>query len=592
MLPTRLAATIASALALAVVTTATAAQTAELAPTRLDLGERACRSVVRTTAWLVNTSDRPLTVTDVTADCLYVDAGLGRPGPLAPGRAAPIDVAVRVPDQPGAARTWTITVTLEGGDPLALPVRVVPTEHEDPFVTTTDDTLPLRFVPSTIDFGTLEINTSETAEVWLVNASDSPRALVLSRTTCGCVELIGFEPGQIEPHEARRLQVRVTAPAQAGKTKRQRARTFAKEGDEAVLTLWLESAAPLIARLDRYRDARQRGDADAQRALLSDDSRIWFEQREGPGTPRTVSGDGPWSAWDREMGSSSTVESVDTEWDTVTKVVAETNDYYRLLDRKPARIRLTYWFDGDRRIEGFLVQGIDDGEPDGGSREAFLEWARRHHRDEIDSLLDGDRVVPSAANARRWRALLLEWRREAGLSIPRMPEWEARLDRSLQTYLTASDFRAASDALADGFRLWFDRREGPGMSAAEMRGLFEWDRACAAELEQRELTFEGDRAIGVFHETNEFARLLGFPGWTARVTFWFDEHARIAGQLYEPLPGPSFEEAFAPALRWLQANRPHELAAVYVDGRIVHSAESAERWLQLLREWRELGVGD
>ena len=172
-------------------------------------------------------------------------------------------------------------------------------------------------------------------------------------------------------------------------------------------------AHPLLGRLDTYRAAKKRGDYDTAAKYLAVDARIWFEKKEGPGHPLRAKG-GPYADWDRFFNAKSTRKNVRVTDHTVTYISRETNDYFRLLERVSTPARVTYYFDDDRRITGMLYAGLGHKRlPD--RKEQFVKWADEHYPGEVHRLQPGGSLSPTLQNAKRWKQLLIEWRREAGL---------------------------------------------------------------------------------------------------------------------------------------------------------------------------------
>ena len=139
--------------------------------------------------------------------------------------------------------------------------------------------------------------------------------------------------------------------------------------------------------------------------------RRWFESRAGRGLPWTV-GDaspGPWARWDRHFGSEGEIVEL-TEGDgSLSLIIRETNDYYRLLERGPQLNRLTYFFDESGLLEGLLV---DSFERTMGLTEEFRAWARANRPGEISELLPEGDIDPSDPEG--FRQLLNDWRRATG----------------------------------------------------------------------------------------------------------------------------------------------------------------------------------
>ena len=177
-----------------------------------------------------------------------------------------------------------------------------------------------------------------------------------------------------------------------------------------LLLLATGCALPNIKTLDAYRFAKKSGDYAKASTFLADDARIWFEKKEGPGNRLTAKG-GPYKDWDKEFRSTSRRETVRARGNAVTYISYETNDYFRLIERQPSPARVTYYFDGEGRIEGMLYQGLSTKEarpPDRGDE--FRRWADQKYPGLLDS---PEMEIPN--QPKRWRALLVEWRREVGL---------------------------------------------------------------------------------------------------------------------------------------------------------------------------------
>jgi len=167
---------------------------------------------------------------------------------------------------------------------------------------------------------------------------------------------------------------------------------------------------PLVRNLDAFRAAKARGDYEAAKTCLATDARIWFDKKEGPGAELSPRG-GPYKEWDREFRSKSTREKLRAGKGTVSCVSYETNDYYRLLERTPTPARITYYFDDDRKITGMLYQRLSTIATRPPDRLCeFERWAGERY----PGLLDSDEMkIPR--NPKRWRELLVEFRRDTGL---------------------------------------------------------------------------------------------------------------------------------------------------------------------------------
>lgn len=168
---------------------------------------------------------------------------------------------------------------------------------------------------------------------------------------------------------------------------------------------------PRASLLDRAREFRSLVESkqyEAARAMMGDSPRRWWEAREGEGRPWNVApgSPGPWAAWDDHFGSEKEIVCWIESDRSVTAIVRETNDYFRLLERDAVLNEITYFFDGEGRIDGLLIAGVGDRPP--GRTEEFREWARVHTPEELAAVMPGGEIDPS--DPPRFRALLERWR--------------------------------------------------------------------------------------------------------------------------------------------------------------------------------------
>jgi hypothetical protein len=171
----------------------------------------------------------------------------------------------------------------------------------------------------------------------------------------------------------------------------------------------------LLPRAQEFRSLIERGDFVAARAFMAENPRRWWESRDGDGQPWKIGpeANGPWSAWDAHFRSQKDLAEWREATRSVTVVVHETNDYFRLLERGWVTTEVTYFFDEAGKIEGLLIRATGD-RPQGRTDE-FLAWARTHDAEELGSLMPGGEIDPSADHPERFRRLLNRWREAAGL---------------------------------------------------------------------------------------------------------------------------------------------------------------------------------
>lgn len=175
---------------------------------------------------------------------------------------------------------------------------------------------------------------------------------------------------------------------------------------------------PMIEKVEAFRAARDEGDHEKARDYLSDDPRVWYEKREGEGSPVKL-GAGRWKIWDEHFRGESDLEPWRAEGNAVWSIATETNDYYRLLERETvSRYRVTYFFDDDGKIEGYMISAARPGkprEPVVDRFDEFMAWALENHSEEWAYLRPGGKLDPTGDRAPRTRRLLNAWREEVGL---------------------------------------------------------------------------------------------------------------------------------------------------------------------------------
>ncbi|GAB4321703.1 MAG: hypothetical protein Kow0074_12700 [Candidatus Zixiibacteriota bacterium] len=168
-----------------------------------------------------------------------------------------------------------------------------------------------------------------------------------------------------------------------------------------------------------FREARDSGDYDTARKFLAVDARMWYEEKSGDGRP-IVLGAGPYKQWDEHFGSETSIGPWQSEGNAIWTTVTENNDYYRLLERQDTtRYRLTFYFNDEGLITGYMVSAADanglNSQRVDRYRE-FAEWAKRHYPDEWEYLRPNGTFDPAGDRAVRTRELLNKWRESVGLN--------------------------------------------------------------------------------------------------------------------------------------------------------------------------------
>ena len=196
-----------------------------------------------------------------------------------------------------------------------------------------------------------------------------------------------------------------------------------------------------IAKVQEFVAARKRGDEAAASALMAADAKIWWEAKTGPGEPWTLGG--KWSGWDAYFHSTNEYSDWREGRDSVTAAGVEMNDFYRLIDRSPQKFRATWWLDPSGKISGFLFEPRGAVLP-GDRFDEFKAWARRERPAELEYLMPGGRIDPTGDRPQRFHALLVEWRKAAGLSPVVLTESAPVPAKAPEPALTAVGWRLVS----------------------------------------------------------------------------------------------------------------------------------------------------
>jgi hypothetical protein len=132
---------------------------------------------------------------------------------------------------------------------------------------------------------------------------------------------------------------------------------------------------------------------------------------------------------------------------------------------------------------------------------------------------------------------------------------------------------------------------GPGretrLDKNGVREMLGWDAATHASVNYEDLVWDGDVVRGSFTERNDFYALLGLAEHRFRLVFRFeDDLIREIRLVPDEASGSTVSDALEPFLAWASSRHPETLETIYPGGEFVYDADSAEKWLALLREWR------
>jgi len=174
-----------------------------------------------------------------------------------------------------------------------------------------------------------------------------------------------------------------------------------------------------ISTVEAFRASRKAGDLEMARSFLGDDPRVWYDAKEGDGSPWKIS-EGRYKQWDTHFRGKSELGPWHVEDGTLWAVAEEMNDYFRLIERQDMpRYRITYFFDEQARISGYMISAADPDAPSSPmvSRcEEFEAWAKANAPEEWEYLRPGGSLDPTGDRAERTRVLANRWR--ASVNLP------------------------------------------------------------------------------------------------------------------------------------------------------------------------------
>ena len=122
----------------------------------------------------------------------------------------------------------------------------------------------------------------------------------------------------------------------------------------------------------------------------------------------------------------------------------------------------------------------------------------------------------------------------------------------------------------------------------KLRERFEWDAAVNGTLKFMDIKTSGDTVTCKVEERNHMFKLLGIETIHYEyVTFLFKKGLikEVRAKL-TPKATKIIEESFFSFVNWASSKRSQALAELKADGKFLFIKEKAEKWLTLLREYR------
>lgn len=174
---------------------------------------------------------------------------------------------------------------------------------------------------------------------------------------------------------------------------------------------------------------------------------------------------------------------------------------------------------------------------------------------------------------------------------------EALLEKKIENYFLAwneQDFNHPdfSKFKRDTSYTWHGTKKGKGIRSIfnPNSGWKQWDKAWNGVYTYDIIKIDIDsmKVTGKFRETTDFLKIIGMPeGFTATVTFWFDENLRVKETLYAwNSDNEKMNEIIIPIVEWAKVNDSTRIYNIYLKDGFIPNKENAKEWRSLLNEYK------
>ncbi|MEP1096506.1 MAG: hypothetical protein ABJG78_15430 [Cyclobacteriaceae bacterium] len=177
---------------------------------------------------------------------------------------------------------------------------------------------------------------------------------------------------------------------------------------------------------------------------------------------------------------------------------------------------------------------------------------------------------------------------------------EQIIREKVEDYFSAWNNQAFESAAFAQFKTdtsytWHGEKEGPGIRSIfnPNSGWKQWDKAWNGHYTYDSIVvnIEEKKVTGRFNETTDFLKEIGLSaGFSAIVTFWFDENYRVKETLYEWNPdNQSMHQRIKPLVEWAKVNDSSTINRIYLKDGFKPSTKNANDWKHLLRVYSKSG---
>ena len=175
---------------------------------------------------------------------------------------------------------------------------------------------------------------------------------------------------------------------------------------------------------------------------------------------------------------------------------------------------------------------------------------------------------------------------------------ETILRQKIDKYFLAWNNQAFSHPDFSNFKkdtsyTWHDKKEGKGIQSIfnPNSGWKQWDKAWNGYYTYNIIKIDIDsmKVIGEFNETTDFLKIIGMPeGYSAKVTFWFDDNDRVNNTLYAwNVTNRKMKEVIEPIVEWAKVNDFIRINKIYLNDGFIPNTENAKEWKILLAKYNK-----
>jgi hypothetical protein len=122
--------------------------------------------------------------------------------------------------------------------------------------------------------------------------------------------------------------------------------------------------------------------------------------------------------WDAGANGNVRHEELTVSENCLSGIFVEQNDFLKLIDIPELNARVTYKFGKNGLIEEQQYELLPNQPSFAENMKPATEWAREHRRDMLEEVYLNGQMVFNEEMARKWVALLAEWRESVGLPLP------------------------------------------------------------------------------------------------------------------------------------------------------------------------------